>query len=94
MTPYLAGASLLFNGLQYSRLRRSIKAWRRAECHRAEDLTKHFLVVDLPSAGLALSGALAQQRGYADAEQIAAFLSGVAGMVAFRPTAANLKHEH
>jgi hypothetical protein len=96
---YAAGASCLFNGALLVRLRQGMRRTHQelgddVDCHQEKDLTKHLLVLDIPSAVLALGGVWAQRQGYADAEQVAAISSGVLGVVAFRPTTANLSHDH
>ena len=94
-----ASASLVYNGALFYGLRRGTKQAHKelddpAACAREKDLTKHFLVLDIPSAALAVGGAWVQRQGYADAEQVAALSSGLLGVIAFRPTAANLEHQH
>jgi hypothetical protein len=92
MTVYAASASLALNGLMLARLRRGIR--RKNNTHTSvheSDLTKHFLAVDVPSAGLAVAGAVLQKYNV-DIEQVAAITSGAVGAYAFRPTKANLTH--
>jgi hypothetical protein len=92
MTIYAASASLALNGLMLGRLRDGIRRKRGAHASVHEsDLTKHFLAVDIPSAGLAVMGA-ALQHYNVDIEQAAAIASGLVGAYAFRPTEANLAH--
>jgi hypothetical protein len=92
ITVYAASASLALNGLMLARLRKGIR--RKANAHTSShesDLTKHFLAVDMPSAGLAVAGAVLQ-RYSVDVEHVAAIASGAVGAYAFRPTKANLAH--
>lgn len=96
---YAASASVLFNGGLLYRLRQGITRQHKLlgpdiDCHREKDLTKHFLRLDIPSAGLALGGVVAQKYGFEDAEQLAGIASGLLGVVAFRPTRKNLAHIH
>jgi divalent metal cation (Fe/Co/Zn/Cd) transporter len=96
---YAAGASLLYNGALLARLRQGIRTQHAElgsaiDCHQEDDLTKHLLRLDIPSAGLALGGVIAQKYGLQSAEQLAAIASGVLGVVAFRPTVSNLNHAH
>jgi hypothetical protein len=92
MTLYAASASLALNGFMLARLRSGIR--RRKHAHNSvheNDLTKHFLAVDMPSAGLAVAGAILQKYSV-NIEQVAAIASGLVGAYAFRPTDANLSH--
>lgn len=96
---YAASASLAYNSALVLRLRsvvrqRHLELGPEIDCHREDDLTKHFLQLDIPSAALALGGVVAQKYGLANTEQLAAMASGALGVVAFRPTAGNLSHEH
>lgn len=96
---YIAGASLVFNSGLFLRLRQGINrnnsnASENTKNHHEDDLTKHFLAIDIPSAFLAVGGVIAQKHGFQDAEQIAALASGTIGMIAFRPTQKNLGHIH
>ncbi len=92
---YVAGASLLFNGALFSRLRQNIRH-RRQELGtdiamvRERDLTKHFMKLDLPSSVLAVGGILAQRQGFDNLEQMAAMISAGLGMWHFRPSRHNL----
>lgn len=95
-TIYAAGTSLALNGFLLHRLRKGMRAKkaRQKSCHVSSDehdLSKHFWAVDMPSAGLALGGAVLQ-RYNVDIEQVAAMASGMVGAYAFRPTEANLSH--
>lgn len=96
---YLAGASLAFNSGLFLRLKQGINRSHseissNINCHHEDDLTKHFLAIDIPSALLAIGGVIAQKQGFQDAEQIAALASGAIGVIAFRPTKNNLEHQH
>lgn len=96
---YAAGASLVYNGGLLYRLRQGIARQHAAagpetDCHREQDLVKHFMHLDIPSAALAVGGVVAQKYGVEDAGQLAGIASGVLGVVAFRPTAGNLNHNH
>jgi hypothetical protein len=91
LTVYTASASLALNGLMLARIR------QRRQNHEVQgnvherDLNKHFLAVDIPSAGLALAGAVLQKYNI-EVEQVAAVASGAVGAYAFRPTKDNLAH--
>jgi hypothetical protein len=96
---YVAGASLALNTLMFAGLRRGIQRRKRQNgnaelSHAEEDLKKHFLFSDMPSAALALVGATAHKYGVTDLEQTAAMASGVLSAYVFRPTKANLRHNH
>jgi hypothetical protein len=87
-----ASASLALNGFLFARLRRGMR--RRAADHSSvyeSDLSKHFWAIDIPSAALAVTGAVLQKYNV-HIEQAAAVLSGIVGAVAFRPTEKNLAH--
>lgn len=91
---YTAGASLALNGLMLASLRRGIRRKHGGKKTVYEkDLAKHFWAVDIPSAGLAVTGA-ALQKYNVDIEQTAAVVSGLLGAYFFRPTKANLAHDH
>lgn len=94
-----AAASLLLSGVLVTGLHRGLKTRgdRPISVHE-RDLLKHFWQVDIPSAGLAVTGALLQKVNV-DIEQAAAVASGLLGAWAFRPTKRNLKnscldHDH
>lgn len=95
---YAAGVSLLLNGLLLGRLYRGIQRAKktdgRSHMNEAErDLVKHFLAIDVPSAGMAVLGVATQGLSTA-VEQALALTSGLVGAYAFRPTEANLSHSH
>jgi hypothetical protein len=89
---YTSSASLALNGLMLMRLRKGMRN-RRAQhsTPHEHDLSKHFWAVDIPSAGLAVTGA-ALQKYNVDIGQAAAIASGLLGVYAFRPTQKNLNH--
>lgn len=87
---YVAGASLALSGGLYARLRQQLKGVKDKSPH-VKDLAKHFWGVDIPSAGLALTGALLQ-RYSVPMEQVMGIANGVLGTYVFRPTKANLGH--
>lgn len=88
---YTASASLALNGLMFARLRRGIHKGHNHTTVYEKDLLKHFLAIDIPSAALAVSGALLQKYSI-HIEQVAAIASGLVGAIAFRPTKKNLSH--
>lgn len=88
---YTAGASLALNGALFTRLRRGMKRGSNDSSVHAKDLSKHFWAIDIPSAALAVTGALLQKYNV-HIEQAAAILSSAVGVVAFRPTKKNLAH--
>lgn len=91
MTIYAASASLALNGIMLTRLWQRRKQRSSHSSVHEQDLAKHFWAVDIPSAGLALAGAVLQKYNVA-VEQVAAIASGAVGAYAFRPTKKNLAH--
>lgn len=95
---YAAGGSVALNaavGLRLLARTRSAHAGLEegVDCRQERDIMKH-LALDGGSALAALTGAVLQRHGLAEAEQLLAVASGVAGAWMFRPTEANLAHEH
>ncbi|MEK7153397.1 MAG: hypothetical protein AAB834_05595 [Patescibacteria group bacterium] len=92
---YTAGASLALNAFMLMRLRSGLKRrdTRQVSAHE-QDLSKHFWAIDIPSAGIALTGSILQKYDIGSIEQAAALVSGLIGTFAFRPTRANLAHTH
>ncbi len=98
LTVYAASASLALNSLLMANLYRGIrhrnKLARRTGILEAEnDLIKHMAWVDMPSAVLALGGAVGQRYGI-DIDAVLAAASGTLGAWVFRPTKANIAHDH
>ncbi len=93
---YSAGASLALNSLLMATLYRGINRRRKEGIltPHEKDLTKHLWAIDVPSAALAVGGAVAQKYGIDTVEPIAAVASGLVGAYAFRPTEKNLEHEN
>ena len=93
---YSAIASLALNSLLMTTLYRGINRRKREGnlTSHEKDLTKHLWANDVPSAALAVGGAVAQKYGVETIEPIAAVASGLVGAYAFRPTAKNLEHEN
>lgn len=88
---YSSGASLALNGVLLHRLRKGIKGKTSAQTVHERDLLKHFWKIDIPSASLAVAGAVLQKYNVS-IEQTAAVLTGLIGGWAFRPTKKNLEH--
>lgn len=93
-----ASASMAMNGLLYMRMRAGIRRKARARGSKEKtavekDLTKHMIGLDIPSAGLAMFGSIAQKFD-AGIEQYTAIASGLLGAYLFRPTKANLSHDN
>jgi hypothetical protein len=95
-TIYAAGASLALNSLLMATLYRGINRKKREGMlgPHEKDLTKHLWAIDVPSAAIAVGGAVAQKYGINDIESVGAVASGLLGAYAFRPTANNLEHNH
>jgi len=87
----VASASVALNGVAFHRLWRGMGGAFKNASSSVRDLVKHFALIDMPSAGLALMGSAVQNTS-PGLEHTAAIASGVVGMVAFRPTKKNLAH--
>lgn len=89
-----AGASLTLNAALMATLYRGINRKKREGTlgPNEKDLTKHLWAIDVPSAAIAVGGAVAQRYGVDDVESVGAVVSGLVGAYAFRPTRDNLDH--
>lgn len=89
-----AGASLTLNVALMATLYRGINRKKREGTlgPNEKDLTKHLWAIDVPSAAIAVGGAVAQRYGVDDVESVGAVVSGLVGAYAFRPTRDNLDH--
>jgi hypothetical protein len=88
---YTASASLALNGLMFARLRQGMRRKHGHASVHEKDLLKHFWAIDIPSAALAVTGAVLQKYNI-HIEQVAAIASSAVGAIAFRPTKRNLAH--
>lgn len=89
---YAATSSMVLSGLMLAGLYRDVmKKPREDRSEHEYDLVKHFWMADVPSAGLALTGAILQRHSI-PAEQWTAMASAAVGAWVFRPTKANLSH--
>ncbi|MEK7571547.1 MAG: hypothetical protein AAB553_04700 [Patescibacteria group bacterium] len=103
ITVYASGASLALNAMLMNTLYRGIQRRSREGTLKPQerDLVKHLLAIDIPSAALAVVGAVAgivaQRLGINEIntiEQAAAIATGTIGAIAFRPTRKNLDHNN
>ncbi len=109
---YAATASVALNSAVFAGMKVQAKLQRDTEVSGGgsicagkkaaeDDISKHLLAVDMPSALLALGGSWMQRQGIdmdiatynISAEQVAAVVSGAAGAYFFRPTKKNLLHD-
>lgn len=98
---YAASASLAYSSALLARLKLGIKRAHsgsghdgQGACHKEHDLLRHLVRNDLPSAALAVAGAVAQRNGIANGDNIAGLLGASLSFVSFVPTKSNLNHRH
>lgn len=90
---YAAGASLVLNATLLGGMIRSTRRCK-ADSRDKKDIYKHFLLSDMPSAAIAVFGALVHKYNLPNIEQMAAIGSGVLSAWLFRPTQKNMHHQH
>ncbi|HSD56321.1 MAG TPA: hypothetical protein VLA92_04160 [Candidatus Saccharimonadales bacterium] len=89
---YTSAASLALSGLLLVGYEKGKRRKGKGNLnHHEQDLSKHLLKVDIPSAALAVSDAVLQ-RYHVDTYQSLSMLSGALGAWWFRPTKKNLAH--
>jgi hypothetical protein len=93
LTIPLSAASLSLNGYAFAKLWRAVPGRLRDASVHVKDIAKHMWFNDIPSASLAVAGALTQN-SHPGLGQAVAAASGAVSAWVFRPTPHNLAHTH